>query len=394
MRIKEPVQMPGAPERISYAQNMEDILLDRLFPGQKGTYVDVGANHPFHDSNTYFFYLRGWRGVTIEPAAEGHALFLKYRPEDLNLNVAVSDAFGELPFYEISQSGELTGLSTLEAEVAESHRAQGFEVRAHHVPVRTLAALIDEHRIPEPDVLSIDVENHEKQVILGIPWDKWRPRVLVVEATVPLSKTPTHHTWEPLLTAQGYLFATSNGINRFYLRPDMKDRLPLLETPVSSLDEYYRHEVFYYLRGLDQAQGELADARFQFEQERGGWAWAQTMAAHAQAMWEHERAEFNKLRSQWHAMYLEGESARANWELERAEFARCHQEFEAQRAEWECQRAHWESERANYERQHASDQSLLGATQRELRPYRLIDRFGVVGSSYALARRIKRKIAS
>jgi hypothetical protein len=111
-------------------------------------------------------------------------------------------------------------------------------------------------------------------------------------------------------------------------------------------------------------------------------------------MWEHERAEFNKLRSQWHAMYLEGESARANWELERAEFARCHQEFEAQRADWESQRADWEWRRANYERQHAHDQSLLAAAQRELRPYRLIDRFGVVGSGYALARRIKRKVAS
>jgi len=387
MKIKEPVQIPGALERISYAQNMEDILLDRLFPGEIGTYVDVGANHPFHDSNTYFFYLRGWRGVTIEPAAEGHALFLKYRPEDLNLNLAVSDTEGELPFFEISTSGDLTGLSTLEAEVAESHRAKGFEVRAHRVPVRTLAALIQEHEIPAPDVLSIDVENHEKQVILGIPWDRWRPRVLVVEATVPLSKTPTHHTWEPILTAQGYLFATSNGINRFYLRSDLKDRLACLETPVSSLDEYYRHEVFYYLRGLDQAQGELADARFHFEQERGGWAWGQTMAAHAQAMWEHERAEFDKLRAQWNAMYLEGERARVNWEAERAEFARQKQEFDAQRADWEWQRSEWERQSAHY-------QSVLAATQRELRPYRLIDRLGMVGAGYTWARRIKRQEAS
>ena len=40
--------------RVSYAQNMEDILLDRLFGDHVGSFVDVGANNPFIDSNTHF----------------------------------------------------------------------------------------------------------------------------------------------------------------------------------------------------------------------------------------------------------------------------------------------------------------------------------------------------
>ena len=43
IRIPEP---PDALPRISFAQNQEDILLDRLFHGQVGTYLDIGANHP------------------------------------------------------------------------------------------------------------------------------------------------------------------------------------------------------------------------------------------------------------------------------------------------------------------------------------------------------------
>src|SRR5262245_11749665 len=81
--------------RISYAQNQEDILLDRLFKDQpRGTFVDVGANHPVLDNNTYFFYVRGWRGYNLEPIRRLHALFLEQRPEDTNLAVAASDAEG------------------------------------------------------------------------------------------------------------------------------------------------------------------------------------------------------------------------------------------------------------------------------------------------------------
>ena len=46
--------------RISYAQNHEDILIDRLFPGRIGTFMDIGACHPVVNSNTRFFYERGW----------------------------------------------------------------------------------------------------------------------------------------------------------------------------------------------------------------------------------------------------------------------------------------------------------------------------------------------
>src|SRR5690349_20186978 len=106
MNPTEPVERPRPDSRVSYAQNAKDILLDRLFRGRPGTFMDVGANHPFIDNITYFFYLRGWRGINVEPAARGHALFEEFRPEDRNLAVAVSDAGGELPFYEIVQDGE------------------------------------------------------------------------------------------------------------------------------------------------------------------------------------------------------------------------------------------------------------------------------------------------
>jgi hypothetical protein len=52
---------------ISYAQNFEDVMLERaLAEIENGFYVDVGAWHPDLDSVTRHFFGRGWRGVNIE----------------------------------------------------------------------------------------------------------------------------------------------------------------------------------------------------------------------------------------------------------------------------------------------------------------------------------------
>src|SRR5262249_22812444 len=106
--------------RISYAQNCGDILIDRLFQGEVCNFIVIGACHPILDSNTWFFYERGWRGVNLEPSSSSFGLFLDQRPEDLNLNLAASDFDGELTLYEVNDH-VINGTSTLAAEVAQDY---------------------------------------------------------------------------------------------------------------------------------------------------------------------------------------------------------------------------------------------------------------------------------
>ena len=47
---------------VSYAQNFEDVILNRIFKDKEsGFYIDVGAHHPIYDSVTKAFYERGWQ---------------------------------------------------------------------------------------------------------------------------------------------------------------------------------------------------------------------------------------------------------------------------------------------------------------------------------------------
>jgi hypothetical protein len=72
--------------RLSYSQSGEDMILDTIFYNQpKGTYIDIGANNPYVQSNTHFFYKKGWRGINIDALPGSMNKFRKVRPKDINI---------------------------------------------------------------------------------------------------------------------------------------------------------------------------------------------------------------------------------------------------------------------------------------------------------------------
>lgn len=227
---------------ISYAQNGEDVLLDRAFPrGLKGFYVDVGAHDPTVYSITRHFYDLGWRGINVEPAEESFELLAKARTRDVNLNVGVADTKGTLTLF---KSPRGAGWSTFSEEIAIHHRSAGIVLEEVEVQVTTLAQICDDHVAGQTiDFMSIDVEGFERQVIEGGDWKRYRPRVVLVESTEPGKTVPTHHRWEPLLLGAEYSFAAFDGLNRYYVRGEDEHLLPAFETPANVFDDFavYRH---------------------------------------------------------------------------------------------------------------------------------------------------------
>ncbi len=241
----------------SYAQNHEDVLLARAFRDvERGFYVDVGANDPTQGSVTRYFYDAGWRGINVEPGSIFTRL-AEERPGDVNLNLAVSDVEGELTFHEFP---DVPGLSTVASSSpgARDPRIRGAVART--VQSRTLCSILDEHAPGTIDFLSIDVEGHEQQVIASNDWNRHRPRVLVIEATLPNTNVPCHHGWEPLVRGAHYLFAFFDGINRYYVREEEAGLLQHFQCPVNALDDYVEAGHEMQVRLLNEQINRLTEA--------------------------------------------------------------------------------------------------------------------------------------
>ena len=194
---------------------------------QNGFYIDVGAAWPDEHSVTRAFYERGWRGINVEPNPHFNELLQAQRPEDVNLKVAVGDYEGVLVMNFIQN----TGLSTLEDSIAEQHIGQGLSVDRHDVELKTLTSICSGYTKPGQDIhfLKVDVEGLEEAVLRGNDWTKFRPWVVVVEATLPMSQLESHEGWEPILLSASYLFAYADGLNRFYVAQEHVDLLSALK---------------------------------------------------------------------------------------------------------------------------------------------------------------------
>ncbi len=239
--------------KLSFAQNQEDVLLARVFPDDQGFFIDVGACHPVHHSVTKYFSSRGWRGINIEPIPSVFAMIAEDRPHEINLNVGVSNRDGAMTFYEATSS---LGLSSFSKELAEEVRMLGIEFVEREVPILTLETIRARYvGNREVDFLKIDVESHERQVVMGADWSRLRPKVVVLEGQDPA-------IWADLMHDARYLHAAFDGINHFYVREESRDLLTHFDAPANCLDGF---APFEYHDQVERLNAELVAARAEID---------------------------------------------------------------------------------------------------------------------------------
>jgi FkbM family methyltransferase len=261
---------------VSYAQNREDVVINRAFPDEYvGFYVDVGASDPVVDSVTKHFYDRGWEGVNAEPAALALEALKAARPRDVNLGLGLAETPGEASFYELPQ--QMTGCSTFSDDLAEEYRTNGWETTVRTVEMTTLEAICADHAGDRTiDFLKIDVEGDEAAVLAGANFERFRPRMIIVEATVPGTRIPSHDRWESSVLEAGYRLTLFDGLNRFYVRDEDPELAELVKVPANVLDDYIAYPCLRWRDEADEARSELQAARAELQAVR-----AEVDATHA-----------------------------------------------------------------------------------------------------------------
>ncbi|WP_228893752.1 FkbM family methyltransferase [Pseudoduganella aquatica] len=281
---------------VSYAQNCEDVLLWRaLGHVRNGFYIDVGANDPVLHSVSKAFYDSGWSGINIEPMPSYHAQFQAQRPRDLNLAVACGARDGEITLYEVP---DMNGWASTDAAVADGHRADGYALQEVTVPLRTLNDICAAHVQGPIHFLKIDVEGAEGEVLRGLDLQRWRPWILVIEATLPGQRDSAHQAWEALVTAHDYQFAWFDGLNRYYTAGEHAALREVLALQPNVFDDFISHHLAHAWQAKATLAGQLQDALEQAAaaQGRAADAQAERTALAEQAL--HDGREANRQVSQ------------------------------------------------------------------------------------------------
>jgi FkbM family methyltransferase len=155
-----------------HGQGLEDMFLVNLFRGHAtGFFVDVGANDGVFISNTFALYRAGWRGMCLEPNPVAFARLKANRPEDTCLAIAAGSTRGKA---RLAWRSGITEGSRLGKEEGSTDAAI--------VDVVPLAELLETHGAPaEFELLCLDVEGFEMEVLNGLDFGRFRPRVVVIE---------------------------------------------------------------------------------------------------------------------------------------------------------------------------------------------------------------------
>jgi FkbM family methyltransferase len=208
-----------------YSQDGEDLLIDRLLAkpqGAAGFYVDVGAYHPERFSNTFYFYLRGWRGINIDAMPGSMDAFRETRPRDINLERAVSDVRQTLTYYSFAEPC-LNGFSAELARERDGQKDWSRLLGTREIRTVTLAEVLDEHLPPgqEIDFLSVDVEGLDYEVLKSNDWAKYRPNVVLAEDLGLRSlEQPGDSKVYQLMREQDYRLEAKTAHTLFFMRGD------------------------------------------------------------------------------------------------------------------------------------------------------------------------------
>lgn len=210
----------------SFSQAGEDQVARYLFEKlniARPTYLDIGANHPVLGNNTYYFYLRGSKGVCIEPDPEYHALISKNRGRDVVLQAGIgSEAATEALLYVFPHP--YSGWNTFSEEEAISRRKESGVafVKTLKIPLLTINSVIEKHFDPHPNFISIDVEGMDLAILRSLDFFRFKPEVICAE-TITFSTRNEETKLDDIadfLRGKGYFVFGDTRINTIFCRED------------------------------------------------------------------------------------------------------------------------------------------------------------------------------
>lgn len=152
-----------------------DVIVNSILKfKKKGIYIDVGCHHPLINNNTYLLHKRGWVGINIDLDFNSIEMFNYFRPHDDNQQIASSNKKSISNLYFFHNRAPKNTLNKNNGIGAKKIKKINTDTLDNIIRGSKLT-------IKEIDFLTIDVEGNELNVLKGLNFDKYKPKVISIE---------------------------------------------------------------------------------------------------------------------------------------------------------------------------------------------------------------------
>jgi len=212
----------GLDYKHSYSQTGEDILIEFIFNCLgvgKITYLDIGAFHPRHLSNTYLFYEKGNSGVCVEPDPSQFAIIKRARKNDICLNIGVGLTGKREAEYFVMSDKVYNTFSRDEAEKLMIF-FDGLKIeKIIKVDLLPVNSIIEKNFRTPPDLVSLDTEGLDFEILESFDFKRFRPSIFCIE-TLSYLKEKKYAKDEriiSLMRKNGYFVFADTFINTIFV---------------------------------------------------------------------------------------------------------------------------------------------------------------------------------
>ena len=186
--------MPGNLAMNSLVEgDVDRVVQDAFFadPAYRGTMIEVGAAKPDYLSVSARFRSLGWRVLSIEPNPYFCELHRQGGSDVIECACGESDQ-DDVSFSIVQTSGMYYGQQVthesfsslgVRGKYANLMKSVSASVNEIKVKVRRLDTILREHapEISAIDIVCVDVEGWELEVLNGLSFEVYKPKVLIIE---------------------------------------------------------------------------------------------------------------------------------------------------------------------------------------------------------------------
>lgn len=210
----------------SFSQAGEDqvirYLVNDCLQLPQPAYLDIGTHHPIYGNNTYYFYMRGSRGVCIEPDPAYSELIKKIRNNDVFIQAGVGTGLDKGEFYLFPKG--YSGWNTFSKEEAlqrEKETGISFTI-LKDMPLVNINDVMKLYFNPWPNIISLDVEGLDLEILQTIDFEKYQPEIICVESITFSTSNEQEKINEiaSFVTSRGYFVFADTYVNTIFCRTE------------------------------------------------------------------------------------------------------------------------------------------------------------------------------